>query len=166
MILNGIVKSIEGKEIDLSLFQNKVVLVVNTASRCGFTPQYKGLEKLYRTYKDQGFVVLGFPCNQFGNQESGSDEEIQKFCSLHYQVSFPIFSKIKVNGPQTPLFYTRLKEAAPGLLGSKTIKWNFTKFLIEPSGQVTRFAPTTSPQLLQQKIEQAIHLYSPTLVPS
>ena len=153
MIFNGITMPLGGKEIDLSIYQNQLTLVVNTASQCGLTPQYRGLETLYKKYKEYGFTVLGFPCNQFGQQEPHSNEEIQHFCDRNYQISFPIFDKTLVNGPKTNLLYQRLKQEAPGLLGSEQIKWNFTKFLVKPSGQVTRYAPTISPAKLDHVIE-------------
>jgi glutathione peroxidase len=131
-----------------------VVLIVNTASKCGFTPQYTGLEALYRKYKDRGFVVLGFPCNQFGSQEPGNAEEIANFCSLTYDVDFPMMAKIDVNGPQTHPLYAYLKHAKKGLLGSEGIKWNFTKFLVDRTGDVKgRFAPTDTPESLEGAIE-------------
>ena len=139
------VKNIQGIEIDLSIYQGKWILVVNTASKCGFTPQFKGLEALYQKYSDQ-LVILGFPCNQFGNQEPGDEKSIQEGCMLNYGVSFPMFSKIDVNGPHTSPLYTYLKKALPGFLGNN-IKWNFTKFLINPEGKpVKRFASITKPE--------------------
>ncbi|MDA9793247.1 glutathione peroxidase [Bacteriovoracaceae bacterium] len=135
-----------GEIQSLSEFKNKVLLIVNTASKCGFTPQYDGLEELYVKYKDQGFEILGFPCNQFGGQEPGSDEEIANFCKLNHGVTFPIYSKIEVNGDNTHELYELLKTKAPGLLGSKKIKWNFTKFLVSSDGKtIERFASTTKP---------------------
>lgn len=135
-------------------YGGKVLLVVNTASKCGFTPQYKGLEQLWQQYKDQGLVVLGFPCNQFGKQEPGNEGAISDFCELNFGVSFPLFKKIDVNGSDAHPLFVQLKQQAPGLLGSKGIKWNFTKFLIGRDGQVVkRFAPTTKPQDLTQEIE-------------
>lgn len=143
-----------GGEIDLAEKLGKVVLVVNTASKCGFTPQYDGLEALWRKYRDRGFEVLAFPCNQFGGQEPGSAEEIESFCKVNFGVSFPLMAKVEVNGEgETPL-YRWLKAEAPGLLGSKGIKWNFTKFLVDRQGQVVdRFAPTTKPADLERRIE-------------
>ena len=155
MVFNGIIMPSKGQDIDLTTYQNNLVLVVNTASQCRFTPQYQGLEDLYQRYKEHGFVVLGFPCNQFGQQEPNSNKEIQSFCTLNYQISFPLFDKSKVNGPDTNPLYLRLKKEAPGLLGSKQIKWNFTKFLVNPNGKVTRFAPTVS----TEKINHVIHSY-------
>ena len=133
------------------------MLIVNTASKCGFTPQYAGLETLYRKYAAQGFVVLGFPCNQFGAQEPGDMTEIQNFCSLTYDVTFPLFAKINVNGSDAAPLYQYLKSAAPGLLGSEAIKWNFTKFLVDRQGNVLeRYAPTTTPESLESAIEEAL----------
>ncbi len=143
-----------GEPLPLSTFDNRVLLIVNTASRCGFTPQYQGLESLYQTYKDKGFSVLAFPCNQFGHQEPGSDAEIAKFCALNHGITFPLFQKIDVNGPNAHPLFTFLKDRIPGTLGSKGIKWNFTKFLIDRHGvPVARFAPTTPPNKLAAQIE-------------
>ncbi|WP_447592256.1 glutathione peroxidase [Aquipseudomonas campi] len=148
------VTTIKGEQKTLGEFGGKAVLVVNTASKCGFTPQYKGLESIWQQYKDQGLVVVGFPCNQFGKQEPGSEGEISEFCELNFGVSFPLFKKIDVNGADTHPLYAELKERAPGLLGSKGIKWNFTKFLIGADGNVVkRFAPTTKPEDLSSEIE-------------
>jgi len=145
-------KSLQGKEVALDEFKGKVVVVVNTASKCGFTPQYAGLEQLYEKYKDQGLVVLGFPCNQFGNQEPGGAKEIQEGCLVNYGVSFRMFEKIDVNGEKEHPLYTFLKEKQPGILGSK-IKWNFTKFLIDKNGNpVKRFAPITKPEKMEKDI--------------
>ena len=145
---------IQGRSTPLSQYQGKVLLIVNTASACGFTPQYKGLQALHEQYADRGLVVLGFPCNQFGAQEKGSDDEIASFCELNFGVSFPLFKKIDVNGADAHPLYVELKNRAPGLLGSKGIKWNFTKFLIDGEGrQVKRFAPTTKPEELTAEIE-------------
>lgn len=142
-----------GTPQQLSAYQGKVLLIVNVASHCGFTPQYAGLEALYQRYKDDGLVVLGFPCNQFGGQEPGSAEEIQQFCSRNYGVSFPIFAKIDVNGPQTHPLFAYLKARQPGLLGSQAIKWNFTKFLVDHTGNVCRrFAPTDTPDQIEREI--------------
>lgn len=138
-------------------FRGKVLLIVNTASQCGFTPQYEGLEALYRKYRDQGLEILGFPCNQFGRQEPGSEAEIGAFCQKNYGVSFPLFAKIDVNGDDTHPLYRFLKEQAPGVLGSKAIKWNFTKFLVDRSGRVVeRYAPTTKPEELAKEIEKLL----------
>lgn len=151
------VKDASGKMIDMAQYQGKVVLVVNVASKCGFTPQYKGLEEIYREFKDRGLVILGFPCNQFGAQEPGNESEIQQFCSLTYDVSFPIMAKVEVNGSNTAPIYDHLKSAAPGLLGTETIKWNFTKFLIGKDGKVIkRFAPNTEPKDMIDDIKKAL----------
>ena len=153
-LLNIPVTTIRGEQKTLADFAGKALLVVNTASQCGFTPQYKGLEALWRQYKDKGLVVLGFPCNQFGKQEPGSEREITQFCELNFGVSFPLFRKIEVNGADAHPLYVQLKKRAPGLLGSQGIKWNFTKFLIGKDGQVVkRFAPTTKPEQLSAEIE-------------
>ena len=153
------VLSLHGKPIRLSDYAGQVVLVVNTASKCGFTPQYAGLEALYRRYKDRGLVVLGFPCDQFGHQEPGDEAEIQSFCSLNYGVSFPMFAKIEVNGAGAHPLYRYLKQAAPGLLGTEGIKWNFTKFLVDPQGRVVaRYAPTDKPESLARDIEAHLPL--------
>jgi len=147
-------ETLDGKPAPLSDWQGKVVLIVNTASKCGFTPQYAGLEGLYRKYRDKGFVVLGFPCNQFGAQEPGDAAEIANFCSLTYDVDFPMMRKIDVNGPKAHPLYAYLKKAKKGLLGSEGIKWNFTKFLVDRKGEaVGRFAPTDTPQSLEGAIE-------------
>ena len=143
-----------GEPQDLNDYQGKVLLIVNTASKCGFTPQYTGLESLHQTYGERGFSVLAFPCNQFGGQEPGSEEEIQSFCDLNYQTSFPLFSKIEVNGAASHPLYAHLKEQAPGVLGSKRIKWNFTKFLVNQQGEVVkRYAPSTKPEAIASDIE-------------
>ena len=148
------VTTIDGERQTLESYRGKVLLIVNVASKCGFTPQYAGLEALYRRYRPQGLEVLGFPCDQFGHQEPGSAQEIKSFCSLTYQVSFPMFAKIEVNGPNTHPLYQILKSAQKGLLGSEAIKWNFTKFLVDRSGRVTeRFAPATKPEALRGAIE-------------
>ena len=148
--------TIDGKDQDLGSYLGDVVLVVNTASACGLTPQYEGLQKLYDTYGDRGFVVLGFPCDQFGHQEPGTEEEISGFCQKNYGVSFPMFAKIDVNGDDTHPLYEWLKDEQRGLLGGK-IKWNFTKFLIGRDGTVLdRFAPTTEPADLTNDIEKAL----------
>lgn len=151
------VKSISGAEKPLSDFAGKVLLIVNTASKCGFTPQFKGLEELYEKFKGQGLEVLGFPCNQFLSQDPGSDSQIQEFCSLNYGVSFPMFAKIEVNGPNTHPLYQHLKSEMTGLLGSEKIKWNFTKFLVGRDGKVLkRYAPTTEPKAIAADIEKAL----------
>ena len=143
-----------GDDTALSEFGGKVLLIVNTASKCGFTPQYEGLESLQKSYADRGFSVLAFPCNQFGGQEPGNEEEIQSFCDLNYQTSFPLFSKIEVNGAASHPLFTYLKEQAPGVLGSKRIKWNFTKFLVNQQGEVVkRYASSTKPEAIASDIE-------------
>ncbi|NYI45092.1 glutathione peroxidase [Nocardioides aromaticivorans] len=148
--------SIDGKPVDLSSYDGKVVLVVNTASKCGFTPQYKGLQELQDTYGDRGFEVLGFPCDQFGHQEPGDEEEIATFCERNYGVTFPMFAKIDVNGDDAHPLFQWLKKEEGGLLGGG-IKWNFTKFLIGRDGRVIdRFAPTTKPEKLTGDIEKAL----------
>lgn len=148
---------LNGKQETLDKYKGQVVLVVNTASKCGLTPQYEGLEAIYNKYKDRGFVVLGFPCNQFGAQEPGGAEEITQFCQANYGVSFPMFSKIDVNGDGAHPLWKHLKHEAPGALGTEGIKWNFTKFLVDRSGKVVdRFAPTTKPEDLTEKIEKVL----------
>jgi len=148
---------ISGEEVGLDQYKGKVLLIVNTASKCGFTPQFKGLEKLYADYKEQGLEILGFPCNQFLKQDPGNDSEISEFCSLNYGVTFPMFSKIEVNGDNTHPLYKYLKAEAKGLLGSEKIKWNFTKFLINADGKVVkRYAPNTEPKDLVSDIEACI----------
>ncbi|GBL55727.1 glutathione peroxidase [Pseudomonas citronellolis] len=146
--------TIKGEQKTLADFGGKALLVVNTASQCGFTPQYKGLEALWEKYRDKGLVVLGFPCNQFGKQEPGDEGEISQFCELNFGVSFPLFKKIDVNGAGAHPLYVQLKKRAPGVLGSQGIKWNFTKFLVSRDGsQVKRFAPLTKPEELAAEIE-------------
>ncbi|NYT39769.1 glutathione peroxidase [Sphingomonas sp. R-74633] len=146
-----------GEATTLADHAGEVLLIVNTASKCGFTPQYEGLEALYRKYKDRGFSVLAFPCNQFGAQEPGDAAEIANFCSLSYDVTFPVYAKIDVNGDNAAPLFEALKKAAPGVLGSKGIKWNFTKFLVDRSGnKVERFAPTTSPDAIGPEIEKLL----------
>ena len=150
-------QSISGKEIGLSDFKGKVMLIVNTASKCGFTPQFGGLEALYKTYAGRGLVVVGFPCNQFGSQDPGADGEIAEFCQVNYGVSFPMMGKVDVNGPAAHPLYKWLSAEAPGLLGSKSIKWNFTKFLVGKDGQVIkRYAPTDKPADLAKDVEAAL----------
>ncbi|ABE42155.1 glutathione peroxidase [Polaromonas sp. JS666] len=150
-------RQINGQNIPLSEFSGKVMLIVNTASQCGFTPQFGGLEELHKTYAGKGLAVLGFPCNQFGSQDPGSDGEIAEFCQVNYGVSFPMMSKIDVNGPAAHPLYKWLTAEAPGLLGSKSIKWNFTKFLVGKNGQVIkRYAPTDKPAELARDIEAAL----------
>ncbi len=149
--------SLSGAQVDLRQYLGRVILIVNTASQCGFTPQYKGLETLYRQFKDQGFVVLGFPCNQFGRQEPGNAETIGEFCEANYGVSFPMFAKIEVNGDAAHPLFKHLKKAAPGLLGSEAIKWNFTKFLVRKDGSVyRRYAPQTKPEALAHDVQTLI----------
>ena len=148
---------IDGKERSLDEFKGKAVLVVNTASKCGFTPQYTGLEQLWKDYGDKGLVVLGFPCDQFGHQEPGDEAEIKNFCSLTYDVSFPMCMKVDVNGPKAPPVFNWLKSEKSGFLGTEGIKWNFTKFLVGRDGQVLkRFAPTDKPESLRKDIEKAL----------
>jgi glutathione peroxidase len=148
------VRAADGSAISLDQWRGKVLLIVNTASKCGFTPQYEGLEALHRRYAERGFEVLGFPCNQFGAQEPGDAAEIANFCSLTYDVTFPVFAKIDVNGAGADPLFQRLKADAPGLMGSKAIKWNFTKFLVDRQGRtVRRYAPTTRPEDLAADIE-------------
>ena len=147
-------ETLDGKAAPLADWKGKVVLIVNTASKCGFTPQYKGLEELYRKHRDQGFVVLGFPCNQFGAQEPGDAAEIANFCSLTYDVDFPMMQKIDVNGPGAHPLYKYLKAAKKGVLGTEGVKWNFTKFLVGRDGEVVgRFAPNVEPKALEGAIE-------------
>jgi glutathione peroxidase len=151
------VTTIEGRKRTLAIYRGKVLLIVNVASRCGFTPQYKGLEALYRRYRQQGLVVLGFPCDQFGNQEPGNEAEIARFCHDTYDVTFPMFSKIEVNGPGTHPLYQYLKAEKPGLLGSEAIKWNFTKFLVGRDGTVLRrYAPKDSPEKIGEDLESVL----------
>jgi len=157
MLLDIPLKRIDGSIDNLLNYQNKVLLVVNVASECGFTSQYRGLELLYRDFKDQGFEILAFPCNQFGNQEPGDSDQIANFCKTNYQVTFPLFQKIEVNGMGTHPLFDLLKNSAPGLLGSTTIKWNFTKFLINRAGEVIeRFAPTSAPVSIGRTIRELL----------
>ncbi len=150
-------QQINGKPVALSRYKGKVLLIVNTASACGFTPQFDGLEQLHQAYGKLGLVVLGFPCNQFGAQDAGSNDEIAQFCQVNYGVSFPMMSKIDVNGAQAHPLYEWLSQEAPGLLGSRAIKWNFTKFLVGKDGRVLkRYAPTDTPESLKQDIEAAL----------
>ncbi|MES2948995.1 MAG: glutathione peroxidase [Pseudomonadota bacterium] len=149
--------NINGKSTALKKFKGKPMLIVNTASACGFTPQFAGLEELHQTYGKKGLVVLGFPCNQFGAQDKGSNDEIAEFCQLNYGVSFPMMAKIDVNGSDAHPLYQWLSSEAPGLLGTKAIKWNFTKFLVGKDGQVLkRYAPTDTPQSMADDIEAAL----------
>lgn len=149
------VKNIDGADVPLSQYKDKVLLIVNVASKCGFTPQYTELEEIYKNYKDKGLEILAFPCNQFGEQEPGNAEEIKNFCSLTYDVTFPLFAKIDVNGSkEEPLFHF-LKDSLPGILGTKAVKWNFTKFLVDKNGKpVARFAPNDKPKDLVGDIEK------------
>ena len=150
-------KTIDGKSQPLDEYRGKTLLIVNVASKCGFTPQYKGLEELYRNYKDKGLVVLGFPCDQFGHQEPGDENEIKNFCSLTYEVSFPMYAKVKVNGDEAHPLYRYLKSAKPGLLGTEGIKWNFTKFLVDGSGKVVgRYAPTDTPAAIEKDLAKLL----------
>ncbi|MGI9282036.1 MAG: glutathione peroxidase [Endozoicomonas sp.] len=148
---------LSGDVQSLADYKGKVVLIVNTASQCGFTPQFKGLEELYKKYEEQGLVVLGFPCNQFGKQEPGDSGEIGAFCEKNYGVTFPVFEKVEVNGDSAAPLYKDLKKAAPGLMGTKNIKWNFTKFLLNRQGEVVeRYAPTTKPEELEASIKDIL----------
>ena len=148
------VKTITGETVSLSQYAGKYMLIVNVASKCGLTPQYAGLEALNREYKDKGLAILGFPCNQFGGQEPGTEAEIQTFCSTRYEVSFDLFAKVDVNGSGTHPLYKHLKKAAPGLLGSQAIKWNFTKFLVDPQGKVIkRFSPQETPEVMTRELK-------------
>ena len=150
-------KTLGGQDKALSDFRGQALLIVNVASRCGFTPQYEGLEELQEAYEQRGFSVLGFPCNQFGHQEPGDEEEIERFCTLNYEVTFPMFAKIEVNGPRAQPLYAFLKRARPGLLGTGWIKWNFTKFLIGRDGQpVARYAPSVEPEAIAPDIDKAL----------
>lgn len=149
--------SLAGKPVSLNDYAGKVVLIVNTASKCGFTPQYKGLEALYQKYKDRGLVILGFPCNQFGNQEPGDSSKISEFCELNFGVTFPLFDKVDVNGSDAHPLFGYLKAEKPGMLGSKNIKWNFTKFLVNRQGQVIkRFAPISTPEQIDTEISKLL----------
>jgi len=151
------VEAADGTTTDLSRFEGQVLLIVNTASKCGFTPQYEGLEALHSKYKDRGFEVLAFPCNQFGAQEPGNAEEIADFCRLTYDVTFPVYAKIDVNGADAAPLFRHLKSAAKGVLGSEAIKWNFTKFLVDRDGNVVeRYAPSTTPEAIEKDIERLL----------
>ena len=146
--------TLEGEDMALSRYLGKTLLIVNVASMCGFTPQYRGLEALYRQYRARGLEILGFPCDQFGHQEPGAAEEIRQFCTLNYEVSFPLFAKIAVNGADTHPLYQWLKREAPGVLGSQGIKWNFTKFLVDAEGRVrARYAPTDTPAAIGRELD-------------
>jgi glutathione peroxidase len=154
-----VVKDAQGKDYPLSQHKGKLVLVVNVASKCGFTPQYEGLEKMYERFREKGLVILGFPCNQFGQQEPGTNEEIQQFCKLNYGVSFPVLAKVDVNGANTAPIYQFLKSEAPGFLGIEAIKWNFTKFLIDGEGNILdRFSPQTSPEDIAVTVEKKLNV--------
>jgi glutathione peroxidase len=151
------VKDGQGNEVDLSKFRGKVLLVVNTASKCGFTPQYKELEQLHQKYHDKGLEILAFPCNQFGAQEPGSDSDIQQFCQLNYGVSFPVMAKLQVNGPDASPLFEHLKDSARGLMKTRAIKWNFTKFLVNKDGDVVkRYAPRTKPASIASAIDDLL----------
>ncbi|MCB2083179.1 MAG: glutathione peroxidase [Sphingomonadaceae bacterium] len=151
------VESSNGSKLDLSEKKGKVLLVVNTASKCGFTPQYKGLEAVFQDYKDKGFEVLAFPCNQFGGQEPGGQDEIEQFCEVNFGLSFPLMKKIDVNGDDASPLFDWMKGEAPGLMGSKSIKWNFTKFLIDREGNVVkRYAPQDTPDRIRKDIEKLL----------
>ena len=155
-IYDYVVKNDEGKDVSMSEYKGKVLLIVNTATGCGFTPQYEGLEELYKKYQSQGLEILDFPCNQFGEQAPGSIQEIKEFCQLNYDTNFPLFAKIDVNGEKEEPLYTYLKSQQSGLFGSK-IKWNFTKFLINREGNIVeRFAPTITPDKMQKKIVELL----------
>jgi glutathione peroxidase len=151
------VQRIDGTSASLAEYRGKTLLIVNTASKCGFTPQYEGLNQLHRDFRDRGLVVLGFPCNQFGGQEPGTEDEIKQFCDTRYRIEFPMFSKIDVNGRNEHPLYKLLKSEAPGILGTEAIKWNFTKFLVNADGKVLkRFAPTDTPESIRVDIESAL----------
>lgn len=153
------VKNGQGQEVDLASYRGKVLLIVNTASQCGFTPQYQQLEALYQQYKDRNFEILAFPCNQFGGQEPGDNSDIQQFCQLNYGLSFPVMAKINVNGVKAAPLFEHLKDSARGLLKTRAIKWNFTKFLINKQGDVVkRFAPRTKPASIAQAVEDLLKL--------
>ncbi|MEW5249815.1 glutathione peroxidase [Microbulbifer sp. 2201CG32-9] len=152
-LLSISVKAGDGRDTSLAEHRGQVLLIVNTASKCGFTPQYKGLEAIYQKYRERGFAVLGFPCNQFGAQEPGSDEEIKEFCTLNFGVTFPLYAKLNVNGPDAHPLFAALKRSAPGILGTEAIKWNFTKFLLDRDGKVVqRFAPKDRPEAIESAI--------------
>ena len=151
------VQDSRGGEVKMSEFKNKTLLIVNVASKCGLTPQYIGLQKIFDEFKDKNFLVLGFPCNQFGGQEPGSDQEISEFCEINYSVTFPIFSKIKVNGPDAHPLFKLLKQDKPGIFRTQSIKWNFTKFLINNSGKIIeRFSPRVEPKYIREEIERVL----------
>ncbi|MBP0724114.1 glutathione peroxidase [Bacillus sp. RG28] len=157
-IYDFVVKNNKGEDVSLSEYKDQVLVIVNTASKCGFTPQYKELQNLYEQYKSKGLTILAFPCNQFMKQEPGSNEEILSFCELNYGVSFPVFAKIDVNGENADPLFKYLSEKAPGLMGLKAIKWNFTKFIIDKNGNVVeRVAPQTNPMDMKDKIEELLN---------
>jgi len=150
-------KAIDGSDVSLDAYRGQVLLIVNTASKCGFTPQYEGLEMLHEQLSDRGLTILGFPCNQFGAQEPGSEAEIESFCRMTYDVKFPMFAKVEVNGPNAHPLYGWLKSNAKGILGTEGIKWNFTKFLIDRNGRIfSRYAPTTKPEAIRGEIEELL----------
>ena len=156
-IYNINVKDSANSDISMSEFTGKTLLIVNVASKCGLTPQYEGLQKIYDDYKDRNFEVLGFPCNQFGGQEPGTDQEIGEFCDINYSVTFPIFSKIKVNGPEAHPLFRLLKSDKPGIFRTQSIKWNFTKFLINKNGKIVeRFSPRVEPKYIRKEIEKVL----------
>jgi glutathione peroxidase len=156
-IYNFSARTLQGKDVSLSDYRGKPMLIVNTASKCGFTPQYEGLEALYKEHADKGLVILGFPCNQFGNQEPGGEDEIGTFCQVNYGVSFPMFAKIDVNGPHTHPLYAFLKHEKSGILGTANIKWNFTKFLVDRAGKVVgRFSALTKPKDMEGAIAKVL----------
>jgi glutathione peroxidase len=149
------VKTIDGKSIALENYKGQLLLIVNTASQCGFTPQFAGLESLYQIFQDQGFTVLGFPCNQFGQQEPGTSQEIAEFCDSHYGISFPLFEKVEVNGQNAHPLFKYLKSTAPGILGSQTVKWNFTKFLVDRDGiAIKRYPSLVTPSMIQKDLKK------------
>lgn len=151
------IKTINGVEQSMSDFKGKVLVIVNTASKCGFTPQYKALQELYETYQSEGLEILGFPCNQFMSQEPGNEEEIKSFCELNYGVTFPMYAKVDVNGSDAHPLFNHLTKEAPGVLGSKAVKWNFTKFLVDKNGKAAeRFSPNTDPKEMEEKIQQLL----------
>ena len=156
-IYNIKVKDSDQNDVSLSTFSGKTILIVNVASKCGLTPQYEGLQELYDRYKNRNFVILGFPCNQFGGQEPGTDEEINDFCDINYSVTFPIFSKIEVNGPNAHPLFKLLKRDKPGIFRTQSIKWNFTKFLINSNGKIVeRFSPRVEPKYIKEQIERIL----------
>ncbi|GMA60939.1 glutathione peroxidase [Alicyclobacillus fastidiosus] len=155
------VATADGNETALRAYQGQVILIVNTASKCGFTPQYKGLQELQVRFSERGFTVLAFPCNQFGHQEPGTNQEIQDFCKLTYDVTFPVFGKVDVNGDEAHPLFKYLKRAVPGILNSESIKWNFTKFLVDQNGEIVkRYAPQTTPDSIADDIENLIGIHS------